>query len=147
MPKIVYNSQILKEIGIPAVSLKKYIAAGVITPEAFCAHTPGALSDLTKMSLSTVQKHVELVCIYLKKPVPKKIPKLAVERGKKQLLAIKGLSESMLEKLFRADIIDADSLMTADAKAVAEKSGIPERRLRSSRRSCRKKKDTAVIQI
>jgi DNA topoisomerase-1 len=145
--KIVYNSQILKEIGIPAVSLKKYINAGVITPDAFCSHTPGALSDLTGMSLSTVQRHVEMVCIYLKKPVPKKTPKLAVERGKKQLLAIKGLSESMLAKLFKADIINADLLMTADAKAVAEKSGIPEQKIAEFQKILQKKKDTAVIQI
>lgn len=145
--KVVYNSQILKEIGIPAVSLKKYIAAGVITPEAFCSHTPGALSDLTKMSLSTVQKHVEMVCIYLKKPVPKKIPKLAVERGKKQLLAIKGLSETMLAKLFRADIIDAESLRLADAAKVAGKSGIPEAKIAEFQKILQKKKATAVIEI
>jgi DNA topoisomerase-1 len=145
--KIVYNSQILKEIGIPAVSLKKYINAGVITPDSFCAHTPGALSDLTGMSLSTVQRHVELVCTYLGKPMPKKVPKLAVERGKKQLLAIKGLTESMLAKLFKADIINADLLMTADAKAVAEKSGIPKTKIADFQKILKKKKDTAVIQI
>lgn len=145
--KIVYNSQILKEIGIPAVSLKKYINAGIITPDAFCAHTPGALSDLTGMSLSTVQRHVELVCVYLKKPVPKKTPKAQVERGKKQLLAIKGLTETTLDKLFRADITDAESLRLADAKTVAEKSGIPEQKISEFQKILQKKKDTAVIQI
>jgi DNA topoisomerase-1 len=145
--KVVYNSQILKEIGIPAVSLKKYVSAGVITPDAFCSHTPGALSDLTGMSLSTVQKHVELVCIYLKRPVPKKIPKLAIERGKKQLLAIRGLTESMLPKLFKADIIDAESLLAADAQAASAASGIAREKITEFQRMGRKKKDTAVIQI
>jgi len=145
--KIVYNSQILKEIGIPAVSLKKYINAGVITPDAFCAHTPGALSDLTGMSLSTVQRHVERVCTYLNKPVPKKVPKLAIERGKKQLLAVKGLTEPMLEKLFRADITDAEALRCANAKIVAEKSGIDEQKIVTFQKILQKKKECAVIQI
>jgi DNA topoisomerase-1 len=145
--KVVYNSQILKEIGVPAVSLKKYINAGVITPDAFCAHTPAALSELTGMSLTTVQKHVEMVCLYLKKPVPKKVPKLQVERGKKQLLAIKGLTESMLAKLSKADVIDAESLMNASAKAVAEKSGIPEAKIADFQKILKKKKATAVIEI
>jgi len=145
--KVVYNSQILKEIGIPAVSLKKYIAAGVITPDAFCAHTPGALSDLTGMSLSTVQRHVERVCVWLKKPVPKKVPKLQIERGKKQLLAIKGLGEPVLKKLFSADIIDAESLLAADPKLVAQKTGIPEAKIGEFQKILQRKKDTAIIQI
>jgi DNA topoisomerase I len=144
---VVYYSQILKEIGIPAVSLKKYIAAGIFTPEAFCTHTPGALSDLTKMSPATVQRHVELVCTYLKKPVPKKISKLTAGRGKKQLLAVKGMTESLIEKLSRADIIDAASLLKADAKSVAAKSGIPEPKIAEFQKILKKKKDTAVIQI
>jgi DNA topoisomerase I len=144
---VVYYSQILKEVGIPAISLKKYIAAGVLTPEAFCAHTPAALCDLTKMSLSTVQKHVELVCVYLKKPVPKKASKLAIERGKKQLLSIKGLSEPMLARLAKADIIDGDALLQASAAIVAEKSGIPEEKITGFQKILQKKKEKAVIQI
>jgi len=123
------------------------INAGVITPDAFCAHTPGALSDLTGMSLSTVQRHVERVCTYLNKPVPKKVPKLAIERGKKQLLAVKGLTEPMLEKLFRADITDAEALRCANAKIVAEKSGIDEQKIVTFQKILQKKKECAVIQI
>jgi len=145
--KIVYNSQILKEIGIPAVSLKKYVNAGVITPDSFCAHTPAALSDLTGMSPATVQKHVEMVCVYLGKPSPKKIPKLQAGRGRKQLLAIRGLSESMLAKLSKADVTDAESLLNAKAKVVAEKSGIPEAKIADFQKILKKKKETAVIEI
>ena len=81
--KIVYYGQVLKEIGIPAVSLKKYVAAGITSPEAFCSHPPESLSRLTGMSPATVQRHVGLVCTYLKKPVPKKFTKPQIERGKK----------------------------------------------------------------
>ncbi|MDD1690190.1 MAG: DNA topoisomerase I [Methanoregula sp.] len=145
--KIVYNSQILREIGIPAVSLKKYVTAGIIEPESFCAHPPATLSKMTGMSLGTVQRHVEKVCTYLNKPVPKKFSKLQIERGKKQLLAIRGLSESMLEKLFRADIIDAGSLLAANAAEVAGKSGIPEAKIGEFQKALQKKKDTSVIQL
>ncbi len=145
--RVVYNSQILRTIGIPAVSLKKYIAAGVITPDAFCAHTPAALSELTGMSLSTVQKHVSVVCAYLKKPAPRTVSKLQIERGKKQLLAIRGITEPMLNKLSRADIIDAGSLLSADPATAAEISGIGREKIAEFQRVARKKKDNTVIQI
>ena len=145
--KTKYHGQVLREIGIPAVSLKKYLAAGIIDPEAFCAQTPGALSNLTGMSVSTVQRHVELVCRYLSKPVPKKISKIQMERGKKELLAIRGLSGAVLEKLFRAGITDADTLLSADAKKLASDTGIPEQKILDYQKGIRKRKETAVIQL
>jgi DNA topoisomerase-1 len=145
--KTVYHSRILKEIGIPAVSLKKYIAAGIIEPEAFCAQPASALSEKTGMSLSTVQKHVEKVCSYLKKPVPKKYSKLQIERGKKELLALSGLSASMVEKLFKAGIVDGDALLAADPGSVAAESKIPEQKIRDFQKILKRKKDTAIIQL
>jgi len=145
--KIVYHSQVLKEIGIPAVSLKKYIAAGIVEPETFCAQSPAALSEKTGMSLSTVQKHVDKVCTYLKKPVPKKFSKLQVERGKKQLLAVSGLSMPQVEKLFKVGIIDGDALLAADPVSVAAAAGIPEQKIRDYQKVLKRKKDTAIIQL
>ncbi len=143
--KTVYHSRILKEIGVPAVSLKKYIAAGIIEPEAFCKETPAALSQKTGMSLSTVQKHVEKVCTYLKKPAPVKVSKLQIERGKKQLLAISGLSSPQVEKLFKAGIIDGEMLLSADPAAVAGKTGISEQKIRDYQKVLKRKK--TVIQL
>jgi DNA topoisomerase-1 len=145
--KIVYHSQILKEIGIPAVSLKRYINAGVVEPEAFCALSPAALSEKTGMSLSTVQKHVDKVCTYLKKPVPKKFSKLQIERGKKQLLAVSGLSTPQVEKLFKVGIVDGDALLAADPVSVAAAAGIPEQKIRDYQKVLKRKKDTAIIQL
>jgi len=145
--KIVYHSQVLKEIGIPAVSLKKYINAGVVEPEAFCAQSPASLSEKTGMSLSTVQKHVDKVCTYLKKPVPKKFSKLQIERGKKQLLAVSGLSTPQVEKLFKVGIVDGDALLAADPVSVAAAAGIPEQKIRDYQKVLRRKKDTAIIQL
>jgi len=145
--RIVYHSQVLKEIGIPAVSLKKYIAAGIVEPESFCAHPPAALSEKTGMSLSTVQKHVEKVCAHLKKPIPKKFSKLQIERGKKELLAISGLSATGVDKMFKAGIIDGAALLSADPVKVAAATGITEQKVRDYQKVLKKKKDNAVIQL
>ena len=81
-----YHGQVLKEIGIPAVSLKKYLSAGIITPEMFCSSQPAALSAKTGMSLTTINKHVEIVCKYLNKPAPKKFSKLQTRKRKKRVV-------------------------------------------------------------
>jgi predicted RecB family nuclease len=99
------------------------------------------------MSLSTVQKHVSVVCAYLKKPAPRTVSKLQIERGKKQLLAIRGITEPMLDKLSRADIIDAGSLLSADPAAAADISGIGRDKIAEFQRIARKKKDNTVIQL
>ena len=145
--KTVYYGQVLKEIGIPAVSLKKYVSAGVTSPEAFCTLPPASLSKLTGMSPATVQRHVELVCTYLKKPVPKKFSKLQIERGKKELLAIKGIDKTVIEKLSRAGIISATHLMEADAAKLAAETGIMAHVIQDFQKAIRKKRDNAVIQI
>ena len=145
--KKIYHGQVLREIGIPAVSLKKYLAAGIMEPEEFCTRTPADLAKLTGMSATTVQKHVDIVCKFLDKPVPKKLTKIRVGKGKKELLAIKGLSEAILEKLFQADIINGDTLLAADAAGIAAKTGIPEQKIRDFQKICQKKRDTAIIQL
>jgi DNA topoisomerase-1 len=145
--KVVYYGQVLKEIGIPAVSLKKYVAAGITSPEAFCDQPPGSLSKLTGMSPATVQRHVGLVCTYLKKPVPKKFSKQQIERGRKELLAIKGIDKAMIGKLSRAGIINATYLLEADAAKLAAETGIMAHVVQDFQKAIRKKRDNAVIQI
>ncbi|MHB8162805.1 MAG: DNA topoisomerase I [Methanoregula sp.] len=145
--KLMYYGQILKEIGIPAVSLKKYLAAGIITPEMFCERTPEALSKLAGVSSATVQRHVEMVCTYLNKPQPKKVPKLKIVKGKKELLAIKGITDAIVEKLSHSGITNAATLLTADAGAVAAASGLTVQKIKDFQAAIKKKKDTAIIQI
>ncbi|MDO9550157.1 MAG: DNA topoisomerase, partial [Methanoregula sp.] len=145
--KTTYYGQILKEIGIPAVSLKKYLAAGIITPEMFCERTPEALSKLAGVSPATVQRHVDLVCTALNKPVVKKVPKARTEKGKKELLAIRGITESVVEKLSHAGITNTATLLSADAGTVAAASGITLQKIKDFQGVIQKKKDTAIIQI
>ena len=145
--KAVYYGQVLKAIGIPAVSLKKYVAAGITSPEAFCDQPPESLSKLTGMSPATVQRHVGLVCTYLKKPVPKQFSKQQIQRGKKELLGIKGIDKTMIEKLSRAGIINTTYLLEADAAKVAAETGIMAHVIQDFQKAVQKKRDTAVIEI
>jgi DNA topoisomerase I len=143
--KTVYYGQVLREMGIPAVSLKKYLAAGFITPDTFCDLKPETLSERTGMSLGTVQKHVALVCKALNKPAPAKVSKVQSEKGRKELLTIKGLGEQTAEKLILAGIPDRKSLLAADPAAVAAATGIAVQKIRDYQSVLRKKKE--IIQL
>ncbi|OPX62918.1 MULTISPECIES: DNA topoisomerase I [unclassified Methanoregula] len=143
--KSVYYGQVLREMGIPAVSLKKYLAAGFITPDAFCDLKPETLSERTGMSLGTVQKHVEMVCKALGKQAPKKVAKTQTERGRKELLTIKGVTEQIAGKLILAGVTDGKTLAAADPAAVAKETGIPVQKVRDFQAIFRKKKE--IIQL
>ena len=143
----VYHGQVLREIGIPAVSLKKYLSAGITSPEMFCTLDPAKLAEKTGMSLSTVNKHVAIVCKSLNKPEPVRISRIKTETGKKELLAIRGITESMVEQMSRAGIMDMTGLLAADAQNVAGATGIPVQKIRDIQEIARKKKETAIIQI
>jgi DNA topoisomerase-1 len=143
--KTVYYGQVLREMGIPAVSLKKYLAAGFITPDAFCELKPETLSERTGMSIGTVQKHVAMVCTALNKPVPGKVGKVQAGKGRKELLTIKGLSELTAEKLILAGITDKKSLLAADPAAVAVATGIAQKKILDYQTLLRKKNE--IIQL
>lgn len=143
--KTVYYGQVLRDMGIPAVSMKKYLSAGFTTPDAFCELKPETLSERTGMSLGTVQKHVALVCKALNKPAPKKVSKLQTEKGRKELLTIKGLGEQAAEKLILAGVGDGKSLLVSDPRAVSKDTGIPEQKIRDYQALFQKKKD--IIQL
>jgi len=124
------NEKILKDAGIPAVSLKKYQAAGISNPDNFCYLPIPYLSGKSGISADTVFKHVEMVCEHLGKPVPKKITKATLERGRQELLAIPGLGEATLERLTLAGIYDKDSLTSADPDRAAFASGVSAQKIR-----------------
>lgn len=123
------NERALREAGIPAVSLKKYIAGGVAGPDDFCHLPIPYLSIKTGINPETVHKHVDLVCSHLGRPTPEKITKTALERGRKELLAIPGVGEATVRKLYLAGIYDAATLREADTERVSAITGIAEARL------------------
>jgi DNA topoisomerase-1 len=144
--RITHNGQILKEIGIPAVSLKKYLAAGVITPEEFCSTPLEELSARTGMSAGTVSRHVGLVCEYLHRPVPGKTPKTTrTRKGQKELLSARGMTTAVAEHLSKAGITDADSLLKADAQTLATRTGLDRDTILKIQTQIRKKRE--IIQI
>jgi DNA topoisomerase-1 len=143
----VYYGQVLRETGIPAVSLKKYLSAGITSPDMFCTNPPAALAEKTGMSLSTVNKHVAIVCKFLNRPEPAKISRVKVERGKKELLTLRGVTADMVERLSRAGITDTATLLAADAQNTAVVTEIPVQKIRDFQATAQKKKDTAIIQL
>jgi hypothetical protein len=90
---------------------------------------------------------VDLVCAYLKKPVPKKFTNLQIERGKKELLGIRGITRAEMENLSHGGIINATTLLLADAEEVAKKSTIPVQKVKEFQAILQKRKDTEIIQI
>ncbi|NLA38743.1 MAG: hypothetical protein GX882_05060, partial [Methanomicrobiales archaeon] len=65
----------------------------------------------------------------LGRPTPEKITKTALERGRKELLAIPGVGEATVRKLYLAGIYDAATLREADTERVSAITGIAEARL------------------
>jgi len=145
--RITHNGQLLKGIGIPAVSLKKYIAAGIEGPEDFVAAGPEKLSTLTGMSAGTVNRHLALVCGYLHRPVPVAIPKARLEKGRKELLSVKGMTATTADKFAGAGIINGESLITANAKNLSAATGIEEEKILVYQSLMRKKQENAIIRI
>ncbi|WML67970.1 MAG: DNA topoisomerase 1 [Methanoregula sp. SKADARSKE-2] len=145
--RVTYHGQVLKEIGIPTVSLKKYLASGIITPEMFCELEPVAMSKRTGMSIATVEKHRGIVCAALNRAVPKKLSKPRIERAKKYLLSLKGLTEMRATKLIEAGILDDSTLLEADLQELAGKTGIPADKIREYQVLARKKRDNAILRI
>jgi DNA topoisomerase-1 len=127
----------LRGLGIPPVSLKKYLSAGFLSAEDLLASNPVFIAYKTGISPDTVYRHIELVATARGKTAPKKIPKAQIERGREELLAVPGLGESTLEKLYRAGIFDAQRLAEHNAVDIAQKSGIPEEKVRELQKMIR----------
>ncbi|KQC05711.1 MAG: DNA topoisomerase I [Methanoculleus sp. SDB] len=125
----VCREQTLRETGIPPVSLKKYLDAGIERPEDFC-HIPSAfISVKTGIGIETVQKHVEKVCTGMGVNPPQKITKKALEKGRIELLALPGVGEAILERLYRAGVTDAHTLAHAEPGRIARIASISEEKV------------------
>jgi hypothetical protein len=79
--------------------------------------------------------------------VPKKFSKQQVERGKKELLAIKGMDKATIEKLSRAGIINATRLLETDPAKAAAETGIMAHVILDFQAAIRKKRENAIIEI
>ncbi|HVP95057.1 MAG TPA: DNA topoisomerase I [Methanoregulaceae archaeon] len=127
--KRITSERILKEIGIPAVSLKKYHQAGITRPEDFLTNHPAAISEMTGINPETVFKHIETVAKARNMPVPEKITRAQLEKGKAELLAIRGIGTAALGKLYKAGIVNGDRLDRADPEELSRKTGVPKEKI------------------
>lgn len=114
-----------KEIGIPAVSLKKYQAAGIVTPSDLLEYPYVYISAVSGVGPDTVYRHVEKVAKALGKRAPEKYSKAKVEKGRDAILQIRGIGQALYERLARAGIIGPVQLLDAEAEEISKKSGIP----------------------
>jgi DNA topoisomerase-1 len=121
----------LREAGLPAVSIKKYLEAGIAGPEDFAALHPAYISAKSGVRVETVCKHAEVACSSAGLDTPPKITQKRLEKGREELLAVPGVGEPTLEKLYRAGIVDAASLAAADPERASAASGIPAAKIRS----------------
>lgn len=120
----VRSTQRLKEAGLPAVSVKKYVAAGITGPEDFATFHPAYISAVSGVRVETVCKHAQTACKVVGQTPPEKITQKRLENGKKELLQVSGIGEATIEKLYLAGITNASALADADPEEVAERAGI-----------------------
>jgi DNA topoisomerase-1 len=124
------SDRLFRDMGIPAASRKKYEEAGIATPEELCGLPLVYIQYRSGLSLDTVMRHLEKICAHLGKKPPRKLSRNLVERGREALLALPGLGESTLERLYRAGIVGIEDLAKSDPRKLAKATGIPESRIR-----------------
>ena len=115
----------LKEIGIPAVTLRKYQESGFIGPDELLAIHPAYISIKTGVSIETVWKHANHVAEALQREPPEKISKKSLEKGREELVSLKEIDAEKIEKLYLAGVYDKKSLIAGSSEKIARISGIP----------------------
>jgi hypothetical protein len=115
--------------------------------EEFCTLHPVIISERSGIGLDTVYRHCGMICSHLDRQVPKKVTKLQLEKGKKELLSIRGVTETMIVPLLLAGIVDIAGLLAADPTTAGARSGIPAESIRAFQAVIKKRLAAAVIQL
>ena len=149
--KKVAGERRLKETGLPAVSLKKYIEAGFSRPEDLLSAHPLYISSRTGISPETVYRHIGKVASALGRPVPEKVSSAQYEKGRREILGIRGVTESTREALLRAGVYNLETLHEIDESTISCRSGLPRERVRELRSAApfkkKKKQSDDIIVI
>ena len=122
--KMVENERLFRDAGVPAGSLKKYFAAGILSPDDLLSAHPVSLAERVGLSPGTIQRHAEMVAKARGKVPPARFTSAQVARGREDLLSIPGLHEADLAKLQRAGIISGRILLAEDLTILSAKTGI-----------------------
>ena len=120
----------LKEIGIPAATLKKYQEAGFTGPEELVSVHPAYVSLMTGVSIETVFRHISLIAEALHTGTPVKISKKQLEKGREELLQLKGAGENTLRQFYLAGIVDRKTLISANPDRAAKISGLSKEKIK-----------------
>ncbi len=131
--KKVAGERRLKETGLPAVSLKRYLEAGFGRPEELLSAHPLYISSRSGISPDTVYRHIGTVASALGRPVPEKVSRAQYEKGKREILGIRGVTESAREALLRAGVYNIETLHETDESTISCRSGLPRERVRELR--------------
>ena len=108
----------LKEIGVAPITLKKYQEAGIISPEELLSLPLPYISMKTGVNIETVHKNLATIAESLGERAPEKISKPRFDKGREELLAIPGVDEAVLEKLYRSGVYNNESLLKADMSKI-----------------------------
>ncbi len=134
--KSMVNIARMKEYGVPAITLKKYVNAGFDDPEKFISVHPAGLSLATGVSVTTICNQQKLVAEKLCLPCPEKISKAAFEEGIAPLR--KKAEPELLTPLALAGVYSPYLLVKADAKTLAKVTGIDEKQIVSLQKYAQK---------
>lgn len=141
----------LREMGIPAVSIRKYREAGIITPDEILGIPPLAIAARTGITPDTVSRHADMVARYMGRPAPAKVTRAQVERGRTELLALRGMNEALVERLHLAGVHNAETMASADPPVLSERLGIPVEKVKgwveSARQKRKKKRSNDIIEL
>ena len=130
----------LKEMGIPPVTLKKYLDAGFTRPEDLLGVHSLYIALKSGVSPDTVFRHVEAVARALGRPIPARVTKAQYEKGKSELLSIKGITDSAIEQLLMAGVYNVETLNEMDPSLIAARAGLPKDRILKLREAAPLKK-------
>ena len=125
--KSLINITRMKEYGVPAITLKKYVNAGFDDPEKFVSVHPAGLSLATGVSVATICNHQKLVAEKLCRPCPEKISKAAFDAGITPLK--KKADPELLTPLALAGVYSPELLVKADVKTLKAVTGIEEKQI------------------
>jgi DNA topoisomerase-1 len=128
---MVENERLFREAGVPAGSLKKYFAAGILSPDDLLTAHPVSLSERVGLSPGTIQRHAEMVAKARGKVPPARFTSAQVARGREELLSIPGLQDAELAKLQRAGVMSGRLLLAEDPAALSGKTGITSAKLKA----------------
>ncbi len=148
--KKIAGERLLKEMGIPALSLKKYRDAGFSRPEDLLSVHPLYLSLKSGVSPDTAFRHVETVAKALGRPYATRVTKAQFEKGRSDLMNIQGTTEPVIDQLLMAGVYNLETLHEMDVSLIAARAGLPKDRilkLRSAAPLKKKKKQSDDIII